>query len=133
MKTLLKYSLNLQVPDFIEELYITENQQKREDVIYFSSTKIPETKSCTFVKSKVDCLNAEKNKCDIMIWQGENPTELEQLAPKNPPYGWMLLSINTPIYIHLKKISELDLYKNVDFQGVYTEDLILLDQLNKLT
>lgn len=86
-----------------------------------------------FVKSIAECLNAERNGVEAVIWNSEDFEQLEELSPKKSEYGWMLVSVNIPILFHITNVSQLEQLQKVDIQGFYSEDLnVLLESRKKL-
>jgi hypothetical protein len=79
-----------------------------------------------FVKDITDCLNAEQNGAEAVIWSSNKLNLLEELSPKKSKYGWMLVSINIPILFHIKDVMEIDNLENIKIQGFYSENLDVL-------
>ncbi|MEZ4922647.1 MAG: hypothetical protein R2780_05685 [Crocinitomicaceae bacterium] len=79
-----------------------------------------------FVKEVSDCLNAERQGAHAVIWDSDEFDQLQELSPKKREYGWMLVSLNIPIYIYLKADIDLNEITGIDFQGFYADDLELL-------
>ena len=81
--------------------------------------------------SIADCLNAERNGAEAVIWNSEDIGQLEELSPNKSEYGWMVVSINVPILFHIHDIAQFDLLKNVKLDGFYSEDLDVLKETQK--
>lgn len=81
--------------------------------------------------SVAECLNAERSGAEAVVWISEDYDQLEELTPKKRAYGWMLISINIPVLLHMKDISQLDKLDNINIQGFYSEDLSLLKETQK--
>ena len=84
-----------------------------------------------FVSSIPECLNAEKDGADAVIWISEDYDQLEELSSKKREYGWMLVSINIPVLLHISDIQQLNKLDNIKIQGFYSEDLSLLKETQK--
>ena len=81
--------------------------------------------------SVADCLNAERNGADAVIWISEDYEQLEELSPIKREYGWMLVSINIPVILHITDIDQLNKIDNIKIDGFYSEDLSLLKETQK--
>lgn len=73
-----------------------------------------------------ECLNAERTGVEAVIWSCEDYDQLEELSPKKEKYGWMLVSINIPVYFHITHLDQLQNLNNIRVSGFYSEDLSLL-------
>lgn len=92
----------------------------------------PEDK-IVFVNSIADCLNAERNGVEAVIWNSLDFEQLAELSPKKSEYGWMLVSVNIPILFHITDVSQLEQLEKVDIQGFYSEDVdVLLESRKKV-
>ncbi|UKN03579.1 hypothetical protein K6119_08640 [Paracrocinitomix mangrovi] len=78
-----------------------------------------------------EALNAENAGADAVIWTGENLNELEGLSPIKPAYGWMIVSINIPIYLKVVDLNVLSQISNIRLSGFYIENVELLSELKK--
>lgn len=81
-----------------------------------------------FVQNIADCLNAERESVDAVIWDNTDIQQLEELSPVEGPYGWMLCSINIPIYFHLTSLDQIASLSNCNIKGFYAKDPELLIQ-----
>lgn len=89
--------------------------------------------SAVFAKYHADCLNAENNKqIGMILWAGTDLKKIEALTPKKQPYGWAVATLNTPVYLTLRTIDELKNFENIVFEGIYSEDLDLLESIYNL-
>lgn len=84
-----------------------------------------------FVKTIAECLQAERNGLEGVIWDAEDYDQLEELIPKKAAYGWMLVSINIPVYFHLTDLDQLSALNNVEISGFYSEDQQILKDSRK--
>lgn len=82
--------------------------------------------SFAFASSQADCLNAEHSQTDAIIWSSTEFERLKALSPKKADYGWVLSSINTPIFVQIGSLSDLEKLAEIKYDGVYSEDLDLL-------
>jgi len=83
--------------------------------------------------SIADCLNAERNGAEAVIWDSDEIDQLEELSPIKSEYGWMLVSINIPILFHITEIKQLEFLENIKVHGFYSEDLqVLLETQKKM-
>ena len=81
--------------------------------------------------SIADCLNAERNGADAVIWNSNDLEQLEELAPRNSEYGWMLVSINIPILFNISSVDQLETLENIKVDGFYSDDLSVLKEIQK--
>lgn len=81
--------------------------------------------------SIADCLNAERNGAEAVIWNSEELDQLQELSPKRSEYGWMLVSINIPIIFNVTHIEQLSLLENIRVSGFYSDDLKVLKEIQK--
>ncbi len=87
--------------------------------------------TCGQAFTNTDCMNWELKGVDLIDYNSSqhitaNPTilgseGLQQLSPKNETYGWMLMSVNTPIFVSgLNTLRELQqLAEKTNFQGAF--------------
>jgi hypothetical protein len=111
--------------------YVLSDTTRIKDVKERGIMLLGKSDSFLFVKGISDILNAERNGADAVIWNSDNYDLLEELSPKERSYGWMLVSLNIPIYIYLSNLGQLDLLENIHFDGFYADDLDLLIRSKK--
>jgi hypothetical protein len=81
----------------------------------------------------VDLLNADLNKRKGVIWNGTDIASLFEIVPKKLTYGWAIASIVIPFYIRIEKISDLQKYETIEFDGVVSSSLEVLLNIKKST
>ena len=80
-----------------------------------------------------DCLNAERNGAEAVIWNSDDLEQLEELSPKHSEYGWMLVSINIPIIFRISQLDDLERIENINVHGFYSDSLdVLLETQKKM-
>ena len=130
MKLLYKSELKTGLPDFVDAIVVDNRIVDSSIEQYTFSNKVGE-KYLVYSNTIADCLNAVELNASAIIWQGDHKI-IEGIYPKNRPYGWALLTVHLPLFIHLETILDINQYQNVDFQGVYSESIDLLKDINDL-
>ena len=101
---------------------------------FFRLSNSTPMKEARLVSNIADCMNAEQEKADLILWDTDNFLDLESLIPIKAPYGWMILSLNTPVLVDVDKVQEGKDIENTDLAGFYSyklEDLLASQFTNK--
>ncbi len=111
-------------PDFIDGILSTKSDEKK------LLLNLP-NKQLVGVKAinHAECLNAEIAGCGFILWDNENFNELKSLSPQKHDYGWVFSSIKIPIFLKIKAITDLQKIAGIKFEGVYSENLTLLNEI----
>jgi len=94
-----------------------------ETASYFHLSKTSALNEVRIASTIADCMNAEREKAVIILWDTNEFSDLESLIPIKAPYGWMILSLNTPVLINLDKVKEEKDLENIDLAGFYSDKL----------
>ena len=109
-------------PDFIDDVGIIS--------IGSTAVQMQSKRKATIVENHAACLNAENNQADLILWTSNDFKQIQALSPIKQPYGWVLATLNAPLFLTVSDLDELNNLSEINFEGIFSEDLELLRQIH---
>jgi hypothetical protein len=129
--SIIELAITKGISNFILDENVLINEVDAASFYYLSSDN--ECMNAKLASTIADCMNAEKDNVDLILWDSKDFSDLESLIPIKAPYGWMILSLNTPVILNLEDVSDSEI-NNIDSAGHYSyelEDLLNIQSTNE--